>query len=336
MKLISRFIYLMYYLKETNYKQLGKFVDYASSKSHKSKFRIITDALYSVFRFNISPKDYFCFRFFEVGKEERVNWAGTGFMYEYQLMMNPKNSRDKLEDKLKFLNYFKSFTNRKFYSLGEIQSNLQELSGLMNNKSGKLVLKGSHGQVGAEIEVINCSRFNPESLVQYMKDHHYDLIEEYVVQHPSLMQLSPSGLNTVRVFTQLHNGDVKFLGARLRITVNSPVDNMAAGNLAAPVNLETGLVEGPGVYSDITREERKVHPVTGYVIAGFQIPFWEEVLSIVRKAAVIIPDNKSIGWDVAITESGPELIEGNHNWCKLLWQMPVKKGLKKDLEIYLQ
>jgi hypothetical protein len=52
----------------------------------------------------------------------------------------------------------------------------------------------------------------------------------------------------------------------------------------------------------------------------------------VRKAAVLFPENRSIGWDIAITKDGPELIEGNHNWCKLLWQLPVKQGLKKDLE----
>ena len=31
---------------------------------------------------------------------------------------------------------------------------------------------------------------------------------------------------------------------------------------------------------------------------------------------------------------GPELIEGNHDWCKLLWQLPVNKGLKHVLEKY--
>jgi len=25
-------------------------------------------------------------------------------------------------------------------------------------------------------------------------------------------------------------------------------------------------------------------------------------------------------------------IEGNHDWCKLVWQLPVNKGLKSMLE----
>lgn len=35
------------------------------------------------------------------------------------------------------------------------------------------------------------------------------------------------------------------------------------------------------------------------------------------------------------SENGPDLIEGNHDWCKLVWQLPVHKGLKPILEKHL-
>jgi molybdopterin biosynthesis enzyme MoaB len=111
---------------------------------------------------------------------------------------------------------------------------------------------------------------------------------------------------------------------------------MAAGNLAAPVDLDTGVVVGPGVYNDISKNDEAIHPVTGKTIVGFAIPFWQETMQMVVKAAMLTPENRSVGWDVAITSVGPELIEGNHNWCKLLWQLPVKKGLKPMLKKYLQ
>jgi hypothetical protein len=117
--------------------------------------------------------------------------------------------------------------------------------------------------------------------------------------------------------------------------VNSNVDNMASGNLAAPINVDTGLVSGPAVYSDITKKECYAHPITGVNIVGFQIPFWKEVLNLVSEAAQYDTRNRSIGWDVAITNSGPGLIEGNHNWCKLLWQLPAKCGLKHEICFYV-
>ena len=335
MKFLRRTLYLLYYLREADFKQLKAFIQYSSFVTGSSGLRIISDSLLSVYKYNISLKDYFCFRFFELEKPERPKWAGSGFMYEYQLRMNPKGVRNVLENKILFLNRFRHFVKRKFASLNELKANLQLAETMLANSTGRMVLKGSHGQIGAEVEVISCQDYSPLTLIEYMIKRKYDMTEEYVVQHPSLMALSPSGLNTVRVFTQLHKGKVDFLGARLRVSVNSAVDNMAAGNLAASIDMETGVVNGPAVYSDITKEDKKVHPVTGMAITGFVIPHWNEVIEIAKRAALHEPENRSVGWDIAITAKEPELIEGNHNWCRLLWQMPVKLGLKKELEKYL-
>jgi len=56
----------------------------------------------------------------------------------------------------------------------------------------------------------------------------------------------------------------------------------------------------------------------------------------VKEAALCFPQNRSIGWDVAITSTGPQLLEANHDWCRLVWQLPVKKGLKPILENHLK
>ncbi|MBN2167182.1 MAG: hexapeptide transferase [Marinilabiliaceae bacterium] len=325
----------MYYIKKLDWNKYRKFLYYISEIQNKSKFRLVIDSVYSSLRYNISIIDYFLFGFYNLSAIERKKWAGTGFMYEYQLRMNPKGLREVLENKIEFLNYFKDFVNRKYHSLNQSDDDVEKLGLLISNSSGLLVVKGSHGQVGAEVEVLNCSDYTPESLVHYMRQKRFNLAEEYIVQHLSLMKLSPSGLNTVRVFTQLNGDRVDILGARLRITVNSKVDNMAAGNLAAPIDVVTGVVCGAGVYSDITKNDCSIHPVTNESIVGFEVPYWQNVIEFVKKAALHVPTNKSIGWDVAITDMGPELIEGNHNWCKVLWQLPVKQGLKAELVKYL-
>ncbi len=330
-----RVVYFLYYVKELDKTKFRKFLRFAANISHKSALVLCFDILFSSFKYNISILDYFYFKFFNLTKEERNKWAGTGYLYEYQLYMNPRNVRKVLENKIMFLNRFSAFTKRNFADIPQLRSDKDHLIRMLNNKSGRLVIKGSSGQTGSEVEVINCIDLDPDSLLGIMGEKGYDLVEEYVVQHPALMELSPSGLNTVRVFTQLTSAGVDFLGVRLRISVNSPVDNMAAGNLAAPVDLETGTVIGPGVYSDITKSDCSVHPITGKPILGFKIPFWNEVIEMSTRAALLCPENRSIGWDIAITENGPELIEGNHNWCKLLWQLPVKKGLKMELGKYL-
>lgn len=330
MIIFKRILYFFYYLKESDWKLLGRFLGYASEKSGRSRPCIIFDSIFSVFRYNVSFKDYYCFRFYDKPRSEREEWAGTGFMYEYQLRMNPKGSRELLENKVQFLNHYKLLVKRMFLHISGFSSDSVELNEMLR-KSERLVLKGSRGQVGKEVEVISSETYTPQKLLDYMKQHHYDLVEEFVIQHNDLNELSPSGLNTIRIITQTDKNEVIFLAARLRISVNSPVDNMGAGNIAAPVDLKTGIVTGPGVFSDITRDSEGVHPVTGIKIEGFRIPHWERVLELAGTAAQNASGNRSVGWDIAVTEEGVEMIEGNHNWCKLLWQLPVNRGLKADL-----
>lgn len=328
--MFKRLLYLAYYFRELDAAKLKKFTAHARTKNI-SRLALWNDVIRSSLKYNISILDYFYFRFYELDKNQRDAYAGTGFMYEYQLKMNPKNVRDVLEDKILFLQKFRDFVIRKAASVAELKKNPQLLQQLLQNPSGKLVAKGSKGQVGAEVKIIKAVDFTASELLSYMDSNKFDLLEEYVVQHPAIMALSPSGLNTIRIFTQIEDGKLHYLGARLRITINSQVDNMAAGNPAAPIDIESGKVSGPAVFSDITLDPITVHPVTGVSIVDFEIPFWTEIKAMMEKAVFVSPENRSVGWDIAVTEKGPELIEGNHNWCKLLWQLPAQKGLKAEL-----
>ena len=201
------------------------------------------------------PMDYFYFRFYELDKTKRDTYAGTGFMYEYQLKMNPKETRAILEDKRLFLKEYANFVKHKYYVLGNGNTN-EVIKAVTEAKFKKMVLKSSDGQCGEGVEVIELEH-DKNALKEKLNHTKNDLLEEYIVQqHDDLMKLSPSGLNTVRIFTQLNKkNEVDILGCRLRITINSAVDNLAAGNIAAPIDEMTGLVTGSGVYSDITKTD---------------------------------------------------------------------------------
>jgi hypothetical protein len=332
---IKRVLYLGYYLKGLDREKLGKFLRYVSQSTGISRLRLLAAAVAAVFKYNISILDYFLFRFYELPEKERLLWAGTGFMFEYQKKMNPVNVRGLLEDKLSFHQRYGRFTHRGFASLSQITKDPGLAQVLIDKPAGKLVLKNSLGQAGKEISVIDSRGLRPAVLIETMKAGNFDLVEEFIVQHPDMEKLSDSGINTARLITQVDEGKVEILAARLRITIDSFVDNLAAGNAAAPVDPDTGKVVGPAVFSDIVKSDITVHPLTKVQILDFQIPFWKEALAMVREAALVVPGNRSVGWDVAFTSKGPLLIEGNHNWCKILWQLPVKKGLKPELEKFL-
>ena len=144
--------------------------------------------------------------------------------------------------------------------------------------------------------------YDNNSLIHYMQSNQFDIVEDFVQQHETINKLAPSALNTVRVITQLRpNGIVDIVGCRLRISVHGVTDNLAAGNIAALIDSETGVIIDNAVYSDITKHEEEYHPVTGLKIKGTQIPFWKETIAMAKEVAAIDNRNHSIGWDFAIT-----------------------------------
>lgn len=330
--MLKRILYLGYYLQQIEKEKFFTFLAYTENQTPKSKNNILWDMLTSIFRYNISVLEYFQFRFVEKSPSERDAWAGTGYMYEYQLRMNPKSERHILDDKTLFYKNYGEFFVHQVADINDLKNNPELAAAILANPSGKIVFKVAGGKCGKGVLIKKADEFTQDILLGFMISERYDLVEEFLIQHPDLDRLSPSAVNTIRIFTQLNDNDeVDLLGCRLRISVNSFVDNMAAGNMAAPIDEDTGKVIGPGVYSDITKDEEIKHPVTGQPVVGFQIPYWSETVALVKQAAIKHPQNRSIGWDVAITDKGPGLIEGNHDWCKLLWQLPLKEGLKRLL-----
>lgn len=330
---IKRIVYFGYYVRQLDWRLLAKFMIYVRTETGLTKLQqwrsIISDSL----RFNTSILEYYQFRFFEIEDDEKATWAGTGTMYEFQRTANPLETRDLLSDKRKFYKAYKRFFRHELHSIAELRSDAALVNRLLD-QNHRLVFKEATGNCGVGVAFEDVDDFNVDSMISYMNSNDFDLVETFVEQHSVLNLLSPSAVNTVRIFTQIRStGEFEMLGARLRISVNSQVDNLAAGNLAAPIKIESGVVCGPGVYSDITRPAETVHPITDQSIVGLVIPHWQETLDMIREASLLYPQNRSIGWDVVVTEDGPGLIEGNHDWCKLVWQLPVKRGLKGLLEI---
>ena len=334
---LKRIIYFGYYIKMLNKTLFKKFLLYAKEQTGKSTLSIWWDIFCHSMKYNTSILEYFQFGFYKKGctEAEKNAWAGTGFMYEFQGYMNPRKYRYLLEDKTVFDKTYGKYMHHNALPLEDLKTDNSLCDRVLSNPSGRIVFKIKDGGCGKRVQVEPAKKFTEESLVKFMEDNEFDLVEDFVQQHEVINNLAPTALNTVRVITQLRpNGEVDIVGCRLRISVHGVTDNLAAGNIAAVIDTETGVITDNGVYSDITKPEEEFHPVTGLKIKGTQIPFWKETIATAKEIAKIDSRNHSIGWDFAITSYGPDLIEGNREWCKLLYQLPAKKGLKSVLVKY--
>lgn len=334
----KRLLYLPYYLIKTPWGLFFQYVAYVKKRKQLSSLAIYTDVIRTIFKYNACPLDYFSFRFSELSIDEREDISCTGFMYEYQLAMNPVQYRNVLLDKVQFLKHFKELIGREWATLSMLTDNPLLFSVFSAGGKKKVVIKNSQGQAGKEVEIVDIEKVGREGLLTIMRNKNYDLVEAYVEQHSDLMEMSPSGLNTIRIVTQYFEDQVLIVFALLRVSVDSTIDNLSADhysrNFGCAVDLQTGKICKPGTYLNAMMPYEYYHPLTRKEVIGFQIPYWNECLQLVTLSANLTPQNRSIGWDVAITNKGPLLIEGNHNWNNLSL-VPGKKGYKKDFIKYL-
>lgn len=328
----NNFTYFFYYCLKSKWSKLYGDAIYFKKLGYGSLIKLFSDMLLTSIRFGYSFHEFFYYRFPEKDRLERLSYASTAYMYEYQLANNPLATRFYLENKLIFLDKYSEFIGRDWLTI--TNCSLDHIESFLKNKK-QVVLKNSVGGAGRNVEVIDVAAIDFNKLAEYSKKHNFDLLEEFVYQHSALMQLSPKSLNTVRLITQLNDlNQVDILGTILRLGIDQNTDNLSTGGIACPIDPATGIVIGPGVSFNITKQDYLVHPISCIKFEGFAIPFWSEILQMCKRAALLHPENRSIGWDVAVKEDGPLLIEGNHDWGARLWQMPGKIGLKHIAKKY--
>ena len=148
-------------------------------------------------------------------------------------------------------------------------------------------------------------------LFKFLLDNELYLLEQPIVQHEKMNELNPSSVNTCRLVSIMNEkNEVTILASFIRIGNGvNVVDNFNSGGMTAKVDVTTGKI-----MEDAVNKEGKVfemHPLTNTKIKGFEIPFFEEAKNMVIEAAKMSTNVRYVGWDVAITENGPTLVEGN-------------------------
>ena len=61
----------------------------------------------------------------------------------------------------------------------------------------------------------------------------------------------------------------------------------------------------------------RAHPRTRARLIGYRVPHWPAARDLVERAARAFAPLRTIGWDVAITDGEPCLIEANVTWDTL-------------------
>lgn len=274
-----------------------------------------------------------------------------------QLQVNSRSYFKYTENKLVFFQrcmehglatprVFAALGNQPFDSVGLplVQTSTELMKVMTPAAPCEFVIKpiaGSHGDGvlvltfdGTTFQSADGTVFSADDLFSHAAQWGYAkwLLQDRLHPHQELVALSGSTfIQTARVISCIDKrGQVSIPIAWLRIIASAGVfDNFnfgTSGNIVATIDVPTGRLEhvlGPGQPGS-GLGTRTHHPVTGVAFSDFTIPLMPEIRDLITRAALAFKPLRTIGWDVAITNAGPVLIEGNVTWDPL----PTRQDLK--------
>lgn len=222
------------------------------------------------------------------------------------------------KDKISIIGFIKSLENADVF--------IKTIDGECGDGVFHVKSNGESIMIGGEI-------VTDESLSNKFSKGRY-LIQEKISQHDKINAIFSHSINTIRLVTVYNKKEkqVEVFSVGLRIgTGNNDVDNWAMGGLFVGIEKETGRLKKYGFYKPGHGTKATIHPNSGVLFEGYQIPYFKEAISMAINFHSILKGMHSIGWDIAICNDGPCFIEGNDNWEISLMQV-VDGGLKKDFD----
>ncbi|WOD44889.1 sugar-transfer associated ATP-grasp domain-containing protein [Hwangdonia lutea] len=277
-----------YYFKYIYRKKVKNYQDYLSTKElvaigskkelHKPEYNTI-----------IEDKLYFCLLL----KQTKINTPKL-VCYNFKSSFFYNNEVKQIASPLELIRFFENVF---------IESNIENLFFRPLSEYGgkgcfKLTKQNFKNQISEKYETIINGHF---------------VHTEVIKQHESINKIHRNSVCTLRLISFVTpSKTVELIGAFIRFGVgHSVVDNASSGGFIVGINMDNGTLKNTGHYlPEFGAAEIEKHPDSGFVFDGFKIPFFKEACNEVVKAVKIIPD-RFIGWDIAISEDGPTIIEAN-------------------------
>ena len=165
---------------------------------------------------------------------------------------------------------------------------------------------------------VDGQRTSAEALLRHLNERSEScaiIVQRRVEPHSALANLTSGALPTIRVTTCLdERGNPEIVGGVFRMAIggNRTVDNLHAGGIASNVELDDGSLSSA---SDLGMNAKlgwlDHHPDTRARITGRRLPLWIDTKALAIRAHRSFADRVLVGWDIAITEDGPVIVEGN-------------------------
>lgn len=152
------------------------------------------------------------------------------------------------------------------------------------------------------------------------------LLQSRVENHPDITKLTGfKMLQTVRICTHVTaDNQVEILFAFMKLAGSEGLADAfnlgKTGNMLAEIDPTNGMLrkvhamdQQQGCLVQVDR-----HPVTLTNLLEFTLPHWEACRQLAEQVSLAFLPLRAVGWDIAITDQGPMVLEGNENWVPVI------------------
>lgn len=342
--------------------RLKNFKVFFRDKNKKNYFKIVKELIHFAYVKKELPIDYFRKYLYRKNINDYTNYLS---LKEYYSIIDSKKIlvpeiASLLDNKLSFAFFTEktkiptpklisyNIKNITFYNASPFPvSNKSDLINFFslvynNAKTEDLFLKPIDGIGGYGCILLNKNKLEEQIMKngdQILSGNY--IHQEKISQHDAINTIHANSVNTLRVNTYLDKkGECYILSALMRFgSGNSITDNVSSGGFYVAVNIEEEILEGVGKQGITSGGDiYEYHPNSNIKLNGYKLPYIKEAINTAKLAALKTP-TRIIGWDIAITNEGPVIIEGNTNpslhmadityggYCK----HPIIKEILKDV-----
>lgn len=316
-----------------NFSEMIKTAKRISEENNMSFFKVLFDIIHCGLKYMAGYVDYEVFEFYKLNSKQRGTIITRGINNRFVSILNNKEMANTLDNKLLFNKNFNEFLKRDWINLKTAsKENFREfLKGKTN-----IISKPVDQACGRNVEKINVENISDsDSLYDILVQKEQFLVEDCIIQHPKMASIYPNAVNTLRIVTvtKEHNVHIMFRSIRMG-NAGCVVDNFNHGGLFTTIEND-GVIRKPAV--DKKGNIYTNHPFTNTKIVGFKIPMFDDAIDYVKTMASSIPEVGYVGWDIAITENGPVVVEANPFPGHDIYQSRIHMkedgtGLRKDFE----
>lgn len=309
-KIILYRIYMLFFrFKMDDFRFNSKDFEGLSKYYNKPKFIYGLHYIICSYLYGCDLSEYLIFEFCKINHNERSLFITRLNKHKIYKQFRSNNETKIIFDKKpEFNQHFQSFLKRKWMYCEE-----EAMEDIINFilSLDKVIVKPATGLGGKGIEIIYVK--NIPDIKMFAKRCYEErlLLEEVLYQVKELHILNPDSINTIRIITVIGiDKKINIISASLRVgRKGAVVDNISSGGIMYPVDINEGIVIGPGL--DDRGNKYLFNPNMNIIMYGYRIPRWREIIETINQAVHIFDDARMVGWDICVINDGISIIEGN-------------------------